>query len=342
MNILYVSVHQILEHDEIKILHGLGHSVVPLGTYFRFTPSENFRPGLPFTKKEFDLMEKFDASGCRYAYNAPVTDQVLSAEFVDQFDAILVMHSTDFIKQHWDVISRRPVIWRTIGVDIEAAEERIAPFRSMECKIVRYSPVEQLATHYSGHDAVIRFGKSPDDFLPWAGELPQVVLFSHLIKARFPVEYESVIKTLDGFLYKIGGAGNEDIPGSIGLVSYDEQITLLKSSRVYLYGVGTFITYTLNFIEAWMSGIPVIVLDGRNAHPPETFRFAEVQSLIEHGRNGFLASTVEEARQFITALLTDQQAAHTVGQEGRAAASALFGTPTIAALWDEFLSTLEN
>ena len=195
----------------------------------------------------------------------------------------------------------------------------------MGCKIVRYSPVEQLATHYSGHDAVIRFGKSPDDFLPWAGELPQIVLFSHLIKARFPVEYESVIKTLDGFPYKIGGAGNEDIPGSIGLVSYDEQIDLLKSSRVYLYGVGTFITYTLNFIEAWMSGIPVIVLDGRNSHPPETFRFAEVQSLIEHGRKRILASTVEEARQFISALLADRQVAQAIGQEGRLAASSLFG-----------------
>ena len=42
-----------------------------------------------------------------------------------------------------------------------------------------------------------------------------------------------------------------------------------------------------------MSGISVIVLDDRNAHPPETFRFAEVRSPIEHGRNGLLASTVE-------------------------------------------------
>jgi hypothetical protein len=342
MNILYVSVHQILEYDEIRILHSLGHSVLPLGTYFRFTPSEYYRPALSFTKKEFDLMNKFDASGCRYAYNAPVTDHLLTAEFVDQFDAIIVMHSTDFIKQHWDVISRRPVIWRTIGVDIEAAEERIAPFRSLGCRIVRYSPVEQLATHYAGHDAVIRFGKSPDDFLPWTGEEPQVVLFSHLIKARFPVEYESVVKTLEGFPHKIGGDGNEDVPSSIGLVSFDEQIHLLKSSRVYLYGVGTYITYTLNFIEAWMSGIPVIVLDGRSAHPPETFRFAEVLSLVEHGRNGFLASSVNEARQFISALLADRQVAHAIGQEGHIAACSLFGAPTIAALWNEFLSTLDN
>src|SRR3954467_2054203 len=90
MNILYVSVHQILEYDEIRILHGLGHSVVPLGTCFRFVPSENFRPALSFTQKEFDLREKFDTSGCRYSYNAPVTDHALTAEFVDQFDAILV------------------------------------------------------------------------------------------------------------------------------------------------------------------------------------------------------------------------------------------------------------
>jgi len=69
-----------------------------------------------------------------------------------------------------------------------------------------------------------------------------------------------------------------------------------------------------------MSGVSVIVLDDRNAHPPETFRFAGVQSPIEHGRNRLLASTVEGTRQFVPALSADRQVAHAIDQQGRVAA----------------------
>jgi hypothetical protein len=69
-----------------------------------------------------------------------------------------------------------------------------------------------------------------------------------------------------------------------------------------------------------MSEISIIVLGDRNAHPLETFRFAGVQSPIEHGRNRLLASTVEGTRQFIPALPADRQVAHPIEQQGRVAA----------------------
>jgi hypothetical protein len=333
-------VHQILEHDEIKMLQGLGHSVFPLETYFGFSPAELFRPPLEFKAIAHQWMQLFESLGCRYAYGMPVEEQILKAEFIDEFDVVIVMHSTEFIGRHWDVISRRPVVWRTIGVDVEGAENRIAPFRARGCKIVRYSPMESLANSYVGHDAIIRFGKSPDDYAEWNGDLTQVVIFSHLIKARFPVEYEVVAEALSGFPYKISGGGNEGIPNSIGVISYETQFELLRTSRVYLYGVGTFITYTLNFMESWMSGIPLVVLDGRSVLPASTFKFAEIFHLVDHGRNGFIVSSPQQAKEVISSLFADQEMAREIGQRGRETASSLFGLPKIGRLWSEFLSSL--
>ena len=340
MNILYVSVHQILEYDEIRMFQKAGHVVFSLGVYFGFKASQQFRPELPFGDAERRMMAVFEASGCSYEYGSPIPDQILTDSFIDQFDIVLVMHSIDFIEHHWNTISRCPVIWRTIGVNIEAEEERIAPFRAKGCKIVRYSPMEALAKYYAGHDAVIRFGKFPNDFAPWTGEAKQVVLFSMAMKARFPAEYEQVAESLQGFPHVIGGAHNQDIPNAVGVVPYEGQLDLLRKSRIYLYGAGTFISYTLNFIEAWMSGIPVIVLDGRSVLPADYFRFAEVTSLINGGTSGMIVTSVSQAKDVIAYLLDNIELAGAIGTNGRAAATAIFGVENISKQWNEFLATL--
>jgi hypothetical protein len=342
MNILYVSVHQILEYDEVRMLQSLGHTVFPLGAYFGFKRSQPFRPELSFGKAEARMMTIFQSSGCHYAYGSSPDDSALTEAFVDQFDVVIVMHSIDFITLHWDIISRRPVVWRTIGVNIEAEEERIAPFRARGCKIVRYSPMESLARAYAGHDAVIRFAKSPDEFGPWEGQAKQVLIFSNAIKKRFPTEYEQVAAALDGFPHVIGGDLNQDVNGSVGLVSFESQLELLRTSRIYLYGVGTFITYTLNFMEAWMSGIPVVVLDGRSFLPPDLFKFAEVTSLIQGGVDGMIVTSVAQARDVFALMLDDRELARSIGTNGRRSAIATFGMVPISRQWDDFLSSLTS
>lgn len=341
MNILYVSVHQILEYDEIRMFQSLGHTVFSLGAYFGFKRSQTFRPELSFGEVEARMMTIFQSSGCHFGL-ASSEGLVLTKAFVDQFDVVIVMHSIDFITRHWDIISRRPVVWRTIGINIEAEEERIAPFRARGCKIVRYSPMESLARAYAGHDAVIRFAKSPDDFAPWDGQARQVLLFSNAIKKRYPTEYEQVAAALDGFPHIIGGDLNEDVGGSVGLVSFESQLELLRTSRTYLYGVGTFIPYTLNFMEAWMSGIPVVVLDGRSFLPPDLFKFAEVTSLINAGIDGMIVTSVEQARDVLSRFLDDREFARSIGTNGRHSAVATFGIDNISHQWDDFLSALKS
>jgi glycosyltransferase involved in cell wall biosynthesis len=94
------------------------------------------------------------------------------------------------------------------------------------------------------------------------------------------------------------------------------------------------VPYTLNFIEAWMSGIPLVVLDaGARRH-----RFFEIAHLIRHGVDGFVCSDPETTREAIATLQADPALGERIGQAGRASAIALFGDSVIKAEWQALLA----
>lgn len=54
------------------------------------------------------------------------------------------------------------------------------------------------------------------------------------------------------------GPGNEGAPESGGMLSYEQMKQKMRENRAFFY-TGTRITsYTLGFIEAFMTGIPIV------------------------------------------------------------------------------------
>src|SRR5690242_10601422 len=90
--------------------------------------------------------------------------------------------------------------------------------------------------------------------------------------------------------------------------------------------------------SAWMSGIPVVVLDGRSSLPQDWFKFAEVTSLIKNGVDGIVATSATQAREVLSRLLADKEYARSIGSNGRRSAISAFGVDHISRQWDDFLS----
>ena len=332
MKILYYSVHSVLEDDEIRMLKGLGHDVFPLGVNFGFDAVEPFRDSIAFSDREHALLDDFYRTGCAYRYGHPyAAETILTREFVALFDAMIVMHDLEFIDRWWPILSQIPVIWRTIGQNIEGLEPLASSLKAKGLHIVRYSPVERRAPHYAGERALIRFGKNADHYGPWTGRDLSVLTFANLLVQRYPTQAQIYLETVVGLPSALGGVGNEALPGQIGLLSPQQQQDRYNDSRAYLYCSGGEVPYTLNFIEALMTGLPVVAFKFDPAH-----RYYEIPALLEAG-GGMVASTVEQARGFLQRLLNDEAFAQEASAKSRAIALEHFGLDRIGRQWNSLL-----
>ena len=335
MNIFYYSVHHILEDDEIRLLKSLGHNVFCLGTNGRDGACQNFRPPICFSDTEKDFYDEFSELGGHFVFG-DIDSIVLPTSFISKFDIFIIMHDVRFIERFWDAIRLKDVIWRTIGQDVEVYEERLKLYREDGLLIVRYSPVETEYAGCIGQDAIIRFYKNTELYGEWTGIEPQIITFSNMYEQRYPEDFRDYLRMVDGHPFLLGGASNENSPNAIGLVDIAEQISLFQKSRVYLYSSGMHIPYTLNFIEAWMTGIPIVAyapLDRKGT-------YYEVDRLIESGVNGFVCRDVESARAQIELLLQDKSLARKVGDAGRISAIEHFGQDNIRSQWQNLLDTI--
>lgn len=339
MNILYVSVHQVLEYDEISIFHDLGHEVFPLGLYFGGIPAQPFRPAIPFGPWLAETMREFEALGGQYRHGAAPEEQTIPRAFVERFDAVVVAHDLPFIRHHWDALSATTVVWRSIGVSTEMLEPEVAQLRDRGVVVVRYCPTEQLARHYAGHDAIIRFGKRDADIPTRTNGDPRILTFSLLFRERFPREYAFYVKSTGKLPTALGGAGTEALPGGLGLIDHETQRALLSTCAAYFYCAGTFIPYTLNFMEAWLAGIPLVALHCRSVYPAEQCRLAEVPLLLTHGEDGFVVRRPSRAASVFRALGQDEDLAREIGARGALRARSLFSSSVVGPQWQRLFDS---
>jgi len=342
MKILYISIHQALEYDELRMFRDAGHDVFALGSHLATPAFHGLRPPLDLGPFAAEMKTKFEALGGRYAFDAATLKMVFPAAFVDLFDVCVVMHEVGILHRHWHVLSRIPVVWRTIGVDTYGADRAMRVYRSRGCYIVRCAPTERGMPHDLGADAVIRFPKKVADFKPWTGSEAAILKIYADFRRRLPVEYEFVERLAAGRRYMLGGGRNESCTGSIGTIPYENLLELLRSCRVYFYGAGPPAPYTLNFVEAWLAGIPVVVLRPDVIYGEQGCRFSEVYRLISHGRDGFLISTVEEAAAICDRLLADRDYAARIGARGAARAAQLFRDDIIARQWNRLFARIAS
>lgn len=333
MKILYLSCHSILEYQEVKLFTELGHSVLSLGAY------QN--PSKPQDEKRPAINGFYDDA--LQAIAIQTSKDNLHQELIDWADVIMVMHVPEWIINNWTKLKGKTVVWRTIGQSVPDIETRMSLPRAMGLKIVRYSPEEKNIEGFAGEDAMIRFYADPDEFKGYTGEIEKVMTVAQSMKKRGDYcGYGIFDEATRNNARVVFGPGNEEIPYSGGLLNYDELREAYKKHRAYFY-TGTYpASYTLNFMEALMTGIPIVAI-GRRLADLKIFPGMdcyEVDKIIKNGVNGFISDSVEDLSEYVNFLLERPEEAKQIGENGRRTALELFGKNNIKSQWNDFFNTL--
>lgn len=335
MKILYLSCHEILEYDELKLFAELGHEVYSHGAYTM--------PGGDEGRKRPPLKLPYNPHFIELALQYPKEN--LHPEMLEGIDMVMVMHEPKYITANWPLLKEfigkgGRVVWRSIGQSIPHVERQLAPMRAEGLQIVRYSPEEQTIAGNIGLDAMIPFYKDPAEYDGWNGSQMQAINFTQSLMQRGQFcGYMTIKRVMTAMPFKVYGPGNEDLGAwHGGLLSYEDQRQALRDNRVYFYA-GTYpASYTLSLIEAMMTGIPVVAVGPRLGNGPmfpEQQTYA-IPNIITHGANGYFSDNDQQLRRHVKELLNDHELAKHIGLHGRMRAIELFGKDKVARLWADF------
>lgn len=318
MKILYLSCHEGLQHDEVGLFEELGHEVEVIAHYgvvnrSKVEPRPNLR-GVNLTNGSLDLR--------------------LNPDYVKQFDMVYFTHYFEWIMANWHLVKGKPAvlrIWQSEHQDVNS----LASYRKDGLVIVRYSELTSYGlVNASPHDCVIRAYKDPDEFSGWNGNEKFVMTTSNDIASRPQHCYLGTFqRATDGLPRKLFGRNNEALAVAGGFVTYDQLKTEYRNNAAYLY-LGTHpAPYTLNFIEAFMTGAPVVSIGTRIADISGK-RSSEMSEFIVDGINGFISDDERVLRANLKELLDNPALAKKIGDAGRETAIEVFGKQSIKKQWD--------
>jgi hypothetical protein len=199
-----------------------------------------------------------------------------------------------------------------------------------------------------GSDALIRFYEDEDELKDWNGNTKRVINITQTLKGRSQdCHYDQIMQIIQGFPALIYGTGNDNLgPLNGGELSYDLIKGALRDNRVFLYAGTWPACYTLSFIEALMTGIPVVSIGSELAGDiptvpySEKFDYFEIPQIIKNGENGFYSDDINELREDINKLLEDQELAKKMGEEGRKTAIRLFSKSKAREDWTKFFGKI--
>ncbi len=331
--ILYVPCHSILEYDEVKLLTEMGHEVFSMDSYRNpNSPVDPKRP--PIVGYYNDHLDRIVSQCSR---------ENIHKEIIDWADVIIFVHKHEWIIKNWLNIKHKKVVWRSIGQSIPDVEGLLYLPKTEGLKLVRYSPEEKNIPGYIGEDAMIRFYKDEGEFCNWNGQKPIVMTVAQSMRARAKYCGFSLFDSIThGLPRALFGPGNEDSGIEGGMLAYEDLKASYRDARVYFY-TGTYpASYTLNFIEAMMTGIPVVAIGPKLADIKiwKGLKTYEIGKIIEHGKNGFCSDNPDELRGNVEYLLAHHDKAKEIGEAGRQTAIELFGKEKIKEEWKDFLENL--
>ncbi len=329
MKLLYLSCHEALAYDEQRILAELGHSVCVIGETTGYT-----RPFLPPVLSEAAFV---DPGSIQRAQQLLTEHGRVEKSFVDHFDAVFFVSRNDWILDNWEAVKHSRVVCRLIGQSDDGTEIRLKPFVDQGMVMLGYSPFENRRFSIFSIRHTVRFYKDPDEWKGWNGSDPSVMTACRFIdrdsECCNPTAYRRATNDIPHVLY---GPGNDNFLGRQGasrILDYEDLKKAYRDHRVYFY-VGTRpATYTLNFIEAWMTGIPVVSLGPR-------FNTYEVPELIEQGVNGFYSDDISLVEKYLKKIISDTDFAREIGSKGRQKAAEIFGKKGILEQWKSFFKSV--
>lgn len=338
-SILYLSCHAILESDDLVILRELGHKVFSPGAYWiPETGGAGMRPPMPDLRYDQDLVDEWNKIGA--AHPGEDVKNHITKEFADKFDIIIIMHMPQWVEHNWENIKHKRVIWRTIGQSVTSVEQKMKKYFDQGMEIVRYSPMETNIPGFAGQTAFIRFYKDPSEFCNWNGKDERAITISqHMQERDFACNYTFFEEVTRPFNRLLIGPGSEHLPFGTGKIEFEEMKTCLRNNRVYFYTGTHPASYTLNFIEALMTGIPMVCVGPRygNANYFMNHNLYEIPKLITHGKNGFVSDDPGELRIIIQDLMLNENYAKKISNAGRKLGIHHFDKKMVKAAWGMYL-----
>lgn len=326
--ILYLSCHQTLEHSELTLLSQLGFNVFPIGTYTKPNPVNTTRDdGNFFIDRE--LYEKFMFySGKDFQPGMPIK---LRPEFLDEFDIIVNCHWYENFIQNREAFRNRNLIWRTVGLSNQNVESMIIGLqRSHNIKIVRMGPAEPTI---AGATAVIRSHIDPVYFSGWIGDEDYVLTVQKWTRlgetGRLANEYQAITQ---GLKRKLCGKENRGFDCMVDNPTGAELMSYRRRARAYLSLATQNAMGTYTFLEAMMTGMPVVSVGKKLANTP----WFENPQWIENGVSGFVSDDPKELRHYLELLLKDYDLAKKLGKNARESIIKVFSPDVILQDWRNF------
>lgn len=333
MKLLYMPCHAVLEFDQMRLWHELGHEVFSLGSYIDpAAPHDPKRPALPHIPAHPELAKGVTGDA----------KELLPLHLVEWADAIVIDHIPRWVANNWPRIRHKNVVWRTIGQSTPDVENALRPY-AKDLFIVRYSDREQQIPGYVGGDALIPFYKDPDEYGGWNGSDPSVItLAQHMRKRKEFCHFDVFEHATRGYPRKLYGPGNEDTSMTQGEVDYEQMKAALRDHRVFFFTGTQPASYTLSLIEAMMTGIPIVAAGPRWMDDLFHLNLYEIPDIIVNGMNGYWSDDISSLRDGIGILLKDYDLACAVSEAGRETAIRWWSKEMVKEEWREFFDQLSQ
>jgi hypothetical protein len=340
VNILLVTAHAIASYDDMRMLTDLGYDVFNLDAYIDpARPHVDLRPPLLQAPRHPELMAVVDGLGT--ADNLTAAKEHLPDALIDWCDVVIVHHYLD----RWMVpnyarlmAAGKRVIWRTCGQSDFRLEDTMRWYHGNGVEVVRYSPAEQRffepAGHWAGQNALIRFGKYPEDYPRWTGPEADVAPYVANVTQDMAGRGEHCgltfwTRATAGLTVAPAGPGSEQLPGGVGKLPWPLMLHYLSRAGAYLYTGTVPASYTLGLIEALLVGMPVVSIG------PEAW--AGPDRLFEgHRLAGVSFDRPEDARGALRELMANRDAAEELGAESLRL-GALFDVARVGQQWVDLL-----
>jgi len=339
VNVLLLTSHAIAERDDLDMFTRMGVPCYSIGGAYDDVPFEGKRPAVPnvvrYPELEAATIRQREQLTERHGAPGPYIDWAkasLAPEVIAWADTIIVHHFPDvWVHTNWPRIKGKRVIWRTCGQSNPMLEKTMRRFRAEGLEIVRYSPHEEMVfgrrpDYFAGSDAIIRFGKDPDEWSGWTGHEPFIANVTQDMAGRAEAcGLTFYLEATANLPARPAGPRSDLLPGGVGSLDYEEMRAYLRASRAYLYTGTQPASYTLGLIEAMMTGTPVVSIGAADFGTPLFEPIAPV------------ARNSDEARAMLRALLDDPDLAAAMSENARQRAIQLFDLDAVSRDWARFL-----
>ena len=347
---LYLGCHVTMEYDDIRLFTELGFEVFSIGNYTlpdkpghtKGHIDKRFRHDRPplAPNKNKDIADHFFRLNPNYETYKPIQ---LDQAFVNKFDVIFISHF-NFYFSHLPLFKGKPIIYHTVGQIHPQLELLLKKLRTKaDFSIVRFHENEGNLKNFAGIDAAIPMYVEEDKYFGWTGTDKIVATVGRGMKSRkVELNYEVFESITDGFPRKIYGMSNEDLPYWGGELSFQDLIDVYKTIRVYLNTGTKPAPFTYSFVEALMTGCPIVAvgpkLGNYNLTSSGWGQSYAVHEFLENGHNGFWADDIPTLKCYIEHLLKSEDECVRISRNARETAIKHWSKEVIKNKWKELFS----